>query len=122
MSNLDFDKFSSTSDEWVEPTKRPFEEHGDLYQHMKQPDAMDQFVVTYEDGKMTEVYLNKRPEVESIFDRSKWSVRGIDFSPTGKYLATYHEQGIAMWVYTPHYAHLTDSKAKGQGQHATCLY
>jgi len=109
----DFDKFSSTSDEWVEPTKKPFEEHGDLYQHMKQPDAMDQFVVTYEDGKMTEVYLNKRPEIESIFERSKWSVRGIDFSPTGKYLATYHEQGIAMWVYTPHYAHLTDSKAKG---------
>lgn len=35
---------------------------GELYEHMKEPDAYDQFVVTYDDGKMTQVFLNKRPE------------------------------------------------------------
>ena len=41
--------------------------------------------------------------VDLVFERSKWSTRGVDFSPTGKYIATYHEQGIALWVYTPHF-------------------
>ena len=42
--------------------------------------------------------------MDLVFERSKWSTRGVDFSPSGKYIATYHEQGIALWVYTPHFA------------------
>jgi len=99
----DFDKFAATADEWVEPTRREYEDWGDLWQHMKQPDAFDQFAVTFDDGKMTQVYTNDRPELDLVFERSKWSTRGVDFSPTGKYIATYHEQGIALWVYTPHF-------------------
>lgn len=108
----DFDRYENTEDEWIEPTKKSFDDMGDLYAHMKQPDAFDQFAVTYDDGKMTQVYINKRPEVEVKFERTKWSNRGIDFSPTGKFVATYHDQGSALWVYTPHYEGSTD-KAKG---------
>ena len=39
-------------------------------------------------------FINKRPEVQSLFERKGWSQRGIDFSPTGKYVATYHDQGM----------------------------
>lgn len=109
----DFEKFERTADEWIEPTRKPFEDLGDLLQHNQEPDAFDQFVVTYEDGRMTQAFSNKRPEVESLFERKGWSQRGIDFSQTGKYVATYHEQGIALWVYTPHLDGRTESKAKG---------
>ena len=80
---------------------------------VQDPDAFDQFIVTYDDGRMTQALLNKRPEVESLFERKGWSQRGIDFSPTGKYVATYHDKGIALWVYTPHLAGITELKAKG---------
>ena len=61
---IDFDKFAATADEWVEPKKKDYEDWGDLWQHMKQPDAFDQFAVTFDDGKMTQVYTNDRPECE----------------------------------------------------------
>ena len=109
----DFEKFERTEDEWVEPTRKPYDDLGDLYQHMQDPDSNDQFVVTYDEGRMTQTFLNKRPEVQSVFERKGWSQRGIDFSPTGKFVSTYHEQGIALWVYTPHLAGTTESKAKG---------
>jgi len=109
----DFEKFERTEDEWVEPTRKPFDELGDLYQHMQDEDSNDQFVVTYDEGRMTQTFLNKRPEVQSVFERKGWSQRGIDFSPTGKFVSTYHEQGIALWVYTPHLVGASESKAKG---------
>ena len=52
----DFEKFERTADEWNEPTRKPYEDLGDLYQHMQDPDAFDQFVVTYDDGRMTQVH------------------------------------------------------------------
>ena len=70
-------------------------------------------MVTYDEGRMTQTFLNKRPEVQSVFERKGWSQRGIDFSPTGKFVSTYHEQGIALWVYTPHLVGASESKAKG---------
>ena len=57
--------------------------------------------------------MNRRPEVTSVFERKGWSQRGIDFSPTGRYVATYHDQGIALWVFTPHLAGTQESKSKG---------
>ena len=66
LANLftDIEKFADTSDEWIEPNRKVYEDMGNLYSHMTEPNAFDQFVVTYEDGKMTEVFLNKRPEGE----------------------------------------------------------
>ena len=60
-----------------------------------------------------QTFLNRRPEVTSVFERKGWSQRGIDFSPTGRYVATYHDQGIALWVFTPHLAGTQESKSKG---------
>jgi len=108
----DFEKFEATPETWVEPTRKQHEDMGNLMQHMEEPDAFDQFIVTFADGKQTESYLNRRPEIELLHSRKSWTNRGVDFSPTGKFVATYHDQGIALWVYTPQFA-ASQSKARG---------
>ena len=80
---LDFDKFAATADEWVEPTRREYEDWGDLWQHMKQPDAFDQFAVTFDDGKMTQVYTNDRPERMLNYRSSGSPISGLTFLFSG---------------------------------------
>uniref|UniRef100_V5IC96 Putative translation initiation factor 3 subunit b eif-3b n=1 Tax=Ixodes ricinus TaxID=34613 RepID=V5IC96_IXORI len=43
------------------------------------------------------VYLNSNPEPTVVKDRERWTDNLVMWSPLGTYLATFHQQGIALW-------------------------
>lgn len=54
----------------------------------------DQFVTRAE--SMTSVYWCRRNDSSLVIEREGWSDRGVAWSPSGNYLATFHQQGIKL--------------------------
>merc|ERR1739848_376853 len=86
-------------DEFVEPTRKPYDDLAELYQLMQDPDSNDQFIVTYDERRMTHTFLNKRPEVlftdseaKGVWPRSHKlrhdQVDNLQFSPNERYFVT----------------------------------
>uniref|UniRef100_A0A131XUJ2 Eukaryotic translation initiation factor 3 subunit B n=1 Tax=Ixodes ricinus TaxID=34613 RepID=A0A131XUJ2_IXORI len=93
----DFQKYENIPEEWKEPQPQPYVDHGNLRQWLQDPDCFDQFCVMYCGGEKVAVYLNSNPEPTVVKDRERWTDNLVMWSPLGTYLATFHQQGIALW-------------------------
>lgn len=68
-----------------------------MYSWLTEPDAIDQFAVQSDDPKKTTIYANGLSQPVVLEDRNKWTENNFVWSPKGTYLASFHEQGIALW-------------------------
>lgn len=60
-------------------------------------DGYDQFVVSYRAGETVGVYENNPGEPTLLTEKDRWSESAIRWSSLGTYLATFHQQGVAIW-------------------------
>lgn len=70
---------------------------GDLFSWLSEPHAVDQFAVQTDEPKRTIMYQNSLSQPTVIEERPKWTESIFVWSPKGTYLASFHEQGIALW-------------------------
>jgi len=70
---------------------------GNLHAWLTEPDAVDQFAVQSDDPKKITIYANALSQPIVLEDRNKWTESIFIWSPKGTYLASFHEQGIALW-------------------------
>ena len=64
----DFDKLKDMDDNWVQPEKQAFDKKVELYTHMLDTDAFDQFAVLIF-GKAVEIWKNTLPELTLVDKR-----------------------------------------------------
>ncbi|KAF7495017.1 Eukaryotic translation initiation factor 3 subunit B [Sarcoptes scabiei] len=93
----DIDKFINISEQFEEPQKEPYQDLGNLKEWLQEPDSYDQFAVVYSKGDVTSVFLNSNPEPVLLHQREFWTEQLVHWSPLGTYMATFHNQGIALW-------------------------
>jgi len=96
----DFQKFLSTPETYIEPEIPQFETRPNLRSWMLDDRGIDQYVIRY--GDITEVLWNDiKPSFgenqEALVTRENWTQMYVSWSPHGSYLATFHEEGIALW-------------------------
>lgn len=60
-------------------------------------DGNDQYSVIYAGGQNTAVFQNKRNGPVLYKERQGWTETYVQWSPSGTYLATFHQKGIAVW-------------------------
>jgi translation initiation factor 3 subunit B len=94
----DFNKYESIPDKWEPPEPLPYEGQGDLHHYLLEPDAYDQFAVVLGQGQSVQIWQNTQPDPTLQEERHAWTHAYIRWSPLGTYLATFHKQGIALWV------------------------
>lgn len=85
----DFDRLTQVPSESTET--------GNLHSWLVEPDAVDQFAVQSDDPKKTTIYANALSQPIVLEDRNKLTESIFVWSPKGTYLASFHEQGIALW-------------------------
>lgn len=91
----DFDRVVSTPDEFVAPALPPYNDDENLYNFMLTPECQDQYVTRV--GNLTEIFWNSKKERTLAFKRADWTDSTVRWSPRGTYIATFHQQGIALW-------------------------
>jgi len=94
----DLEKISNIKEEYTPPEIPEYQPREDLHDWLLDKSARDQFVVRW--GDETEIYINDLyPKPEQIYSRTRWTDNNnfVSWSPRGTYLATYHQQGIALW-------------------------
>lgn len=91
----DFEKYTSTPDEWVAPTDAEFEEKENLQSWLLNKHCEDQFVIRHDLN--CDVNWCRKTDSVVAMSREKWSDTYVAWSPRGTYLATFHKQGIALW-------------------------
>jgi len=93
----DFEKYEDISDDWEEPTPKPYQDQGNLREWLLEPDAADQYSVIYEGGEVVSIFSNGIPDAVEVKTRKNWTETYVKWSPLGTYLATCHSKGIALW-------------------------
>jgi len=93
----DFEKYERISDEWEEPSPKPYEDQGNLRDWLLEPDACDQYSVIHSAGDIVSIYSNTLPDATEVQQRKQWTETYVKWSPLGTYLATCHYKGIALW-------------------------
>ena len=99
----DMDKYEEMSEEFEEPEIKPFVTSDDLYDWMSDKSCRDQFVIRYD--RETEIFWSETknaPVLSYGGDREKeggkvWVHLGVEWSPQGTYLCTFHKRGVALW-------------------------
>lgn len=101
----DLDKFASLSEQYEPKPPPPFNPRPDPTKWLSDPQGRDQFAVRF--GSETHVSwasaaVGEDPEVEYDGSREKsegkvWCDSYVTWSPSGTYLATFHDQGVKLW-------------------------
>ena len=86
-----------SSREFVEPEVKPFEPRGNLLSWLEDEQGRDQFVVRQ--GDDTRIYWNSPQENEpvEVFAETNWTDGVVVWSSQGRYIATRHSMGVALW-------------------------
>jgi len=92
----DFEKYEKISEEWEEPTPKPYEDQGNLREWLLEPDAADQYSVIHDAGDTVSIFSNT-PDTTEVVSRKYWTETYVKFSPLGTYLATCYTKGVALW-------------------------
>ncbi len=103
----DLDKYAKWSDKFVAPIIKEYQQDKNLDDWLLDPLGRDQFVLRY--GKNTEIYWYEGSAMEGdttlvyggereTKENKIWCEMQVAWSPKGKYLATFHLQGIALWA------------------------
>jgi len=92
----DFQRIVDTKSQYVEPEMEEFKPKENLNNWLMDEAARDQFVIRFQEK--TQIYWNdaKRGPIQLI-EKDRWSDSYINWSPKGRYLTTYHHQGILLW-------------------------
>uniref|UniRef100_UPI00358FACB8 eukaryotic translation initiation factor 3 subunit B-like n=1 Tax=Myxine glutinosa TaxID=7769 RepID=UPI00358FACB8 len=93
----DFDKYMNVTEEWEMPQKQAFKDLGNLRYWLEEPDCRDQYSVIFDAGDRTAIFLNDNVEPTLLEERARWTETIVRWSPSGTYLATHHQRGIALW-------------------------
>uniref|UniRef100_A0A1B6CLP7 Eukaryotic translation initiation factor 3 subunit B n=1 Tax=Clastoptera arizonana TaxID=38151 RepID=A0A1B6CLP7_9HEMI len=115
-SYSDFKKYAEIPDSWEAPKPQPYQDPGDIYHYLMDPDAYDQYAVlrmfvdksepkseTKSEPKIIhnniQIWQNTIPEATLVEDRNDWnqSQHTIVWSPLGTYIATFHLLGVILW-------------------------
>ena len=92
----DIEKYSQMSEEYVPPKKDEGLDLEPLHWWLKDDRARDQFVIRF--GEETAVFWNqKQDKPEKVYGRTHWTDGGLQWSPLGTYLVTFHRPGVALW-------------------------
>eukprot|EP00164_Ancoracysta_twista_P002855 GFYU01003799.1.p1 GENE.GFYU01003799.1~~GFYU01003799.1.p1 ORF type:complete len:687 (-),score=239.15 GFYU01003799.1:170-2230(-) len=97
-----FEKFMEVPDDYEAPPPQEYKEREDLLSWLRDSTSLtdararDQYVVR--SGDQTEVHWNEGYEApELAYGRKNWTETFVVWSPKGTFLATFHQQGIALW-------------------------
>ena len=101
----DIDKYSNVPQVFTPKDPPPFKPRPDPTKWLSDSQGRDQFVIRY--GSETHISwasasVGEDPELEYGGEREKaggkcWCDSYVNWSPSGTYLATFHEQGIKLW-------------------------
>jgi translation initiation factor 3 subunit B len=93
LSSLD--NYSKINDEFVPPPEPEFQETGDYQSWLLDKHCNDQFVMFHD--RMTSVMWNTKTGAQPCIERDHWAEQYVAWSPKGSFLATVHQQGVALW-------------------------
>ncbi|KAK9479963.1 hypothetical protein V1514DRAFT_366395 [Lipomyces japonicus] len=83
-------------EEYEEPEFGDYVEGEYLRSWLKEPNAVDQFVMFKNED--VGIYWNRKGEKpEPVVTRSKWTETYLAWSPRGTYLCSIHHQGVQLW-------------------------
>mmetsp|Transcript_21875 Transcript_21875/g.57057 ORF Transcript_21875/g.57057 Transcript_21875/m.57057 type:complete len:654 (-) Transcript_21875:119-2080(-) len=90
----EFDDVMKTTEEWEKPSEKNFDDREVLNYWLTDKACRDQFATRVDN--MTSVYWCRRNDKALVVERENWSERGVQWSPKGNYLATFHPMGIKL--------------------------
>lgn len=109
----DFEKYKDTPDEYVAPdVSSILKAKPDLNSWLLDPQLRDQFAIRYleDGGSQTAIYWDDSHFSQDNYGRAldynaaeirssgkSWTEGSIQWSVTGQYFATFHDQGIVLW-------------------------
>lgn len=93
----DFEKLVNLKEDWEPPTKQPYEEQENYCSWLQDQDCNDQYSVIHAGGEKVSILWNTPQESSLVKERANWTETYVRWSPQGTYLATFHQQGIALW-------------------------
>ncbi|EDQ86753.1 uncharacterized protein MONBRDRAFT_38232 [Monosiga brevicollis MX1] len=92
----DMDRILKTEDEFQAPPEEALDSKlNELQSWLLNSDCYDQVALRYQN--MTSIGWNMRNRVNIACEREGWSELGVQWSPLGSYLATFHQPGISLW-------------------------
>ncbi|EGD76223.1 eukaryotic initiation factor 3B [Salpingoeca rosetta] len=90
-----FNEVMKTEEEVEFDLPEPGNTEDSLYSWLLEPNACDQFLL--HSGTVVSVCKNRGPRRTTIESRDGWTQYTAMWSPKGTYLATIHQQGVALW-------------------------
>jgi len=93
----DFAKYLKVPDEYQKPDKKDFKQVENLQEWILDQRGREQFAARYADE--TDILWNdpQKSEPDVVHKRTFWTESYVQWSPKGRYLATVHRQGVALW-------------------------